>query len=58
MTRDGPLHDSDYWHKRSEEARARADEMHDANAKTTMLSLSAMYQRMAQRAAERESEEK
>jgi pyruvate-formate lyase len=54
MDTDGPLHSSQYWHERSEEARARAEEMHDAQAKATMLNIAVMYDRMADRAANRE----
>ncbi len=54
MNTDGPLHNSQYWHQRADEARARSEEMHDAHAKATMLNIAVMYDRMADRAAHRE----
>jgi hypothetical protein len=54
MIKDGPLNTSQYWHDRAEEARARAEEMHDREAKGTMQNIAALYDRMADRAADRE----
>ena len=51
----GGLHSSRYWRDRAEEARSRASEMRDDYAKSTMLGLANMYDRMARRAADRES---
>jgi len=58
MSADGLLHGSKYWHERAEEARTRAEEMHDSQAKLTMLNIAAMYERMADRAANREGAER
>jgi len=58
MSADGLLHTSDYWHERAEEARTRAEEMHDSQAKLTMLNIATMYERMADRAANREGAQK
>ena len=58
MSTDGQLHSSRYWHERAEEARARADEMHDARAKAVMASIAAMYDKLAKRAARREGADK
>jgi len=58
MIKDGPLHTSQYWHDRAEEARARGEQMHDAQAKGTMQSMAALYDRMADRAADRERAKK
>jgi len=46
------------WRERAEEARARAEEMHDSQARMTMLNIAAMYERMADRAANREGAER
>ena len=54
MSTDGLLHSSMYWHERAEEARARAEGMHDSQARLTMLNIAVMYERMADRAANRE----
>jgi len=48
------LRSSEYWQERAEEARARADEMRDSEARTMMLSIAQMYELMAVRAAQRE----
>ncbi|TMJ22022.1 MAG: hypothetical protein E6G95_21255 [Alphaproteobacteria bacterium] len=47
MTGDGRLHDAEYWHERADEARARADQMHDWDAKCTMFGIAESYDRMA-----------
>jgi hypothetical protein len=54
MMHGGPLHTSQYWHNRAEEAHARAEEMHDIQAKGTMQSIAALYDRKAERSADRE----
>ena len=46
---------SAYWQQRSDEAMARADQMHDRDAKATMINVAAMYAAMARSAAEREA---
>jgi hypothetical protein len=48
----GPVmteHDSKYWRRRAAEARAKAEEMRDSNAKLTLLDLAASYDRIAER---------
>ena len=55
-TNDG-LRSSEYWQERGEEARARAEEMGDAEARTTMLSIAYLYDLMAERAARKEATE-
>jgi len=47
MTSADGLHDAEYWHDRAAEARARADQMHDWDAKCTMLGIAESYDRMA-----------
>jgi hypothetical protein len=49
------LRSSEYWQERAEEARARADEMRDQEARAMMLSIAHMYDLMAARAAQREN---
>jgi len=44
-----------HWRQRAEEARARAEDMHDATAKATMSKVAEMYDRMAARAERREA---
>jgi hypothetical protein len=48
------LPDSKYWRARSAEVLARAAEMHDADAKATMLGIALSYDRMAVQAEKRE----
>ena len=55
---DDGLRGSQYWRERAEEARARAGEMRSADAESAMLDIAAMYERMADRAAEREAKTK
>ena len=55
---DDGLRGSQYWRERAEEARARAGEMRSADAESAMLDIAAMYERMADRAAEREAKAK
>lgn len=43
-----------YWLRKAEEARTRADGMHDRSAKETLLDIAARYDLMAQRAEKRE----
>jgi hypothetical protein len=47
------LRTSHYWRERAEEA--RAEEMRSPGAQSVMLNIAAMYDRMADRAAEREA---
>ena len=54
-SRDDELRSSQYWRKRAEEARVRAGEMRSADAESAMLDIAAMYERMADRAADREA---
>ena len=49
MKKDKGLWTSKYWRDRGEEARTRASEMKDADAKATMERVAAMYERLAQR---------
>jgi len=44
-----------YWRARAEEARARAEAMHDGYARTAMTTVAQMYDRMAARAEEQEA---
>jgi hypothetical protein len=55
MTASHGLRDSKYWRARSAEALARADEMHDAEAKATMVGIALSYDRMALQAEKREA---
>jgi hypothetical protein len=48
---------TEYWQQCAEEARIRAEQMTDAASKATMMYLAESYARMAQRAAEWETEE-
>jgi len=54
MIRDQGLRSAEYWHARATEARAKADQMHDADARTTMLGIAHSYDLMAMRAAARD----
>ena len=47
------LHTVEYWLERAAEARQKADGMHDPEAIRTMMNISEMYERMAQRAEAR-----
>ena len=58
MSKSDGLWSSDYWRERAEEARTRAEGMHDAGAKETLLRIARTYDAMAQRAARRESPQK
>ena len=49
---------SSYWRARAVETRAKAGEMPSGDAQSAMLDIAAMYDRMAQRAAEREAKRK
>jgi hypothetical protein len=51
---DSELPRSTYWRQRAEEARTRADDFHDPEAKGTLLNVAAMYDAMGDRAEERE----
>jgi hypothetical protein len=54
MAIDNAPHDSAYWCKKAEEARARADEMHYPEAVQSMLQVAQIYDVMAKDAAARE----
>jgi hypothetical protein len=54
-SRDNELRSSHYWRERAEEARVKAGEMRSHTAEIAMLDIAAMYERMAERAAEREA---
>jgi hypothetical protein len=56
--KDGALRSSKYWRARAEETRAKAGEMRSGEAESAMLDIAAMYDRMANRAAEREAKHK
>ena len=53
-TPDGQL-TAKYWEDRAEEARMRANQMHDLDAHKTMLGIAQVYERMSARAAAREA---
>jgi pyruvate-formate lyase len=55
MIKNDGLRSSDYWQERAEEARARAEEMSDAEARATMLNIAYLYGLMAERAAKNEA---
>jgi len=55
VTHNDGLRNSEYWQERAEEARARADEMRDAEARVLMRNIARMYDSLAARAAQRES---
>jgi hypothetical protein len=57
MSKSDGLRSSEYWQERAEEARARADEMSDAEARATMLNIAYLYGLMADRAARKETTE-
>jgi len=46
--------DPAYWLRKDEEARTRADHMHDTSAKKTFLDIAESYDRLALRAESRE----
>jgi hypothetical protein len=45
MDKNDGLRHSEYWQERAEEARARAEEMGDPEAKATMLNIAYLYDR-------------
>jgi hypothetical protein len=49
-----PEQNADYWLKKAEQARSKADEMHDPVAIESMLHIASMYDVMAQRAEGRQ----
>ncbi len=49
-----PERSAEYWLKKAEDARSRADEMHDPAAIEGMLDIASMYDVMAQRAEGRQ----
>ena len=53
-----PRHSAEYWLSRAEEARTRADEMTDEQAKQAMLSVVAHYEFLAERTRVLEDEER
>jgi len=57
MSKNDGLRSSEYWQERGEEARARAEETSDAEARATMLSIAYLYDLMAERAARKEATE-
>ena len=48
---------ADYWLKKAEQTRAKAEQTDDADAKATLLYVADNYERMAQRIEGRESRE-
>jgi hypothetical protein len=54
MASDHGVRSSEYWKKRAEESRARADEMPNEEARTMMPSIARMYSLLAVHAAARE----
>lgn len=51
---DNAIFSAEHWRGRAEEARTIADGLHDAQAKRTMLSVAAGYERLSVQAAQRE----
>ena len=49
VSKTGSLWTSKYWRDRAEEARAKAAEMKDGDAKATMKRVAEAYQRLAER---------
>jgi len=49
--------DAKYWRDRADEVRARADAMHDAVARQTMLKIAEEYEKLGERAARRAQEQ-
>jgi hypothetical protein len=49
---------SSYWRERAVETRAKAGEMRSDDAQSALLDIAAMYDRMAERAAEKEAKRK
>jgi hypothetical protein len=47
------INNAEHWHSRAEEARVHAEQMHDAKTRALMLGIAESYERLAQRAAER-----
>jgi hypothetical protein len=47
-----------YWLDKAEEARTRAEGLHDATARESLLKVSSLYDLLARRAADREAERK
>src|SRR5262245_37736578 len=54
MTDSEGLYTADYLRARADEARLRADEIRNADAKNAMLQLAEMYENMGRQARERE----
>ena len=46
---------SEYWRYRAEKTRLQSEGMHDIDTKVTMYMVAQMYDRMAERAQEREA---
>ena len=55
---DDELRSSAYWRERAAGTRAKAGEMRSGDAQSALLDIAAMYDRMANRAAEREAKRK
>ena len=51
MSKANDLRDSNYWHRRAEEVRARADHQDDVVAKSQMIDMADKYDMIADRAA-------
>ena len=58
MSKSDGLRSSDYCRERAEEARARAEGIHDDAVRETMLQIARTYDAMAKRAAAREATQK
>jgi hypothetical protein len=50
-------HDTKFWQDRAAGARAKADAMRDATARETMRKVATIYERMARRAAAKDTKE-
>jgi hypothetical protein len=55
MNGDEGLRSAEYWRSRATEARAKADQMRDHDARNTMLGIAHSYDLMAMRAAARDT---
>ncbi len=44
------MNTAEFWLAKAEEARTKGEQMHDLDARATLLEIAATYERMAQRA--------
>ena len=57
MSKNDGLRSSEYWQERGEEARARAEEMSDEEARATMLNIAYLYDRWPNAPPKKEASE-